>query len=125
VDVLVQLDRSPFAGVTALGGRFSELDIVPAQLFNLGCALVCIPFAMTVARQRRTAQEIVTERARFKRIVEGANRTAIIECDLRGRITLFNPGAEELLGWTEAEVLGRTADFLCTPEELTRQSRLR
>ena len=37
---------------------------------------------------------------------------------------MFNPGAEALLGYTEAELLGRRADMFHAPEEIARQAEL-
>ena len=42
---------------------------------------------------------------------------AIISCDESRRITLFNWGAEQIFGYTSAEVLGQSLDMLL-PEEL-------
>jgi PAS domain S-box-containing protein len=42
---------------------------------------------------------------------------AIIASDAGGAITLWNPGAERMFGYTEAEALGRSLDLI-TPERL-------
>ncbi|GAB3626736.1 histidine kinase [Pandoraea terrae] len=42
---------------------------------------------------------------------------AIIVSDARGRITLWNPAAERMFGFTEAEALGNTLDLII-PERL-------
>jgi PAS domain S-box-containing protein len=108
---LVTLGRGPFQSLAVLRDRPAELSMVPQQAFLLGCALVCLPFAMAVSRQRRSATEAANERERLHRIVEGATGMAIIETDALGRITLFNPGAESVLGYTQQEVLGRQAEM--------------
>ena len=41
---------------------------------------------------------------------------------MQGRVTLFNPGAEALLGYSEEELLGRTADMFHSQEEIERQA---
>jgi len=50
--------------------------------------------------------------------------TAIIGIDSRGRITLFNSGAEALLGWTVEEVRGARFTDLLDPEELVERTSL-
>jgi PAS domain S-box-containing protein len=45
---------------------------------------------------------------------------AIIMMDNNGGIQRWNAGAERILGWSEAEVLGRSADILFTPEDIDR-----
>ena len=79
---------------------------------------------MAVARSRQNAAEVVNERERLRRIVSGATGMAIIETDSHGRITLFNPGAEALLGYTEEELLGQRADMFHSPDEIARQAEL-
>jgi PAS domain S-box-containing protein len=58
--------------------------------------------------------------ARLKLILESTTGYGILTLDLQGRITLWNPGAEQLLGWREEEVLGKPADFFFVPEERAR-----
>jgi PAS domain S-box-containing protein len=67
---------------------------------------------------------VASERERLRRIVSGARGMAIIETDQHGMITLFNPGAEQLLGYTEEELLGLKADMFHAPEEVARQAEL-
>ncbi|MCW2763125.1 MAG: walK 2 [Marmoricola sp.] len=119
---LVQLGRGPFMVLQVQGDRPAELTVIPQQTFLLGCALVCIPFAMAVNRQRRSATEAANERERLRRIVEGATGMAIIEIDLRGRITLFNPGAQVILGYTQQEVLGKFPEMFHSRAEITRHA---
>jgi PAS domain S-box-containing protein len=54
---------------------------------------------------------------RLRLILESTTGYGILTIDLEGRITLWNPGAERLTGWSEDEVLGKPADFFYTPEE--------
>ena len=42
---------------------------------------------------------------------------AIIGTSLEGRITFWNEGASRVLGWSEAELVGRTPPFPYWPEE--------
>ena len=119
---LVQLDRGPFRALGVLQSRSPELAGGPQIAFLLGCALVCLPFAMAVARSRQSAAEVVSERERLRRVVSGATGMAIIETDEHGCITLFNPGAESLLGYSEEELLGRRADMFHSEEEIAKQA---
>jgi len=119
---LIQWDRGPFTALVGLHDRPAELDTTPHQAFLLGCVLVCLPFAMAVARSRQSAAEVVSERERLRRVVSGATGMAIIETDQHGAITLFNPGAQALLGYTEEELLGKRADMFHSAEEIARQA---
>ena len=52
----------------------------------------------------------------WRQIVDGATDTAIISTNLEGQVTSWNLGAERLLGWAEAEMIGHTLDRVFTPE---------
>ncbi len=56
-------------------------------------------------------------------IVNGATGIAIIGTDETGRITLFNPGAQRLLGYAPDEVLGHFTTMFHTAAALSEQAR--
>lgn len=43
---------------------------------------------------------------------------AIITLDHAGCVTSWNEGAEQILGWTEQEIIGQSADVFFTPEDV-------
>src|SRR5581483_6360769 len=51
----------------------------------------------------------------WRQIVNSAADTAIISLDRQGRITSWSAGATRLLGWSEAEMLGKTLDCIFPP----------
>ncbi|GIZ12440.1 PAS domain S-box protein [Pseudomonas sp. NCCP-436] len=77
------------------------------------------------ARERENA--IVEARTFLQTVLNSATGVSIIATDLEGRITLFNSGAERLLGYRSEEVVGRlTPDAFHCPEEIAaRAERLR
>jgi PAS domain S-box-containing protein len=46
--------------------------------------------------------------SQWRQIVNSATDTAIISIDGSGKVTSWNAGAERILGWTEAEMLGQS-----------------
>jgi PAS domain S-box-containing protein len=44
----------------------------------------------------------------WRQIVNGATDTAIITTDLKGRVTSWNAGASNILGWVEPDMLGQS-----------------
>ena len=57
------------------------------------------------------------ETQQLQLLIENARDFAIILLDTERRITLWNVGAERLMGWREAEIVGQSADVFFTPED--------
>jgi PAS domain S-box-containing protein len=58
-------------------------------------------------RQREDAEEKRREsETKYRDLVENAN-SIILELDTRGRVTFFNPFAQQFFGFTEQEIIGR------------------
>ena len=53
----------------------------------------------------------------LRALVESATDYAIITLDLTGRVTSWNTGARNILGWDEAEVAGEYTDFFFNEED--------
>nr|WP_315591882.1 CheR family methyltransferase [uncultured Cupriavidus sp.] len=70
---------------------------------------------------RKAAEEQVRDGEHRMRIVAESTRDyAIITFDDEGRITSWNPGAERIFGYAEAEMLERSSDILFTQEDCER-----
>nr|USU32368.1 PAS domain S-box protein [Methylobacterium sp. OTU13CASTA1] len=69
---------------------------------------------------RRTLREQEEQRLLHERILDSATDYAIVATDPEGRVTRWNAGAERTLGWTEAEMLGRSLDAFFTQEDRAR-----
>jgi PAS domain S-box-containing protein len=63
-----------------------------------------------VARQARSE-------ALQRRTLLSVTDFAIISIDLKGMVLGWNPGAAKLMGWTEEEMVGQSADRIFTPED--------
>jgi len=112
----------PFANPFLNRNLDPEFRLLPLQAFLITCAMVAIPFSMSVGAQRRSATEALLERARSERLVQSARGIAIIGTDELGRIDLFSPGAELILGYTPAEVFGHSTRLFHTQAEIARQA---
>ena len=66
---------------------------------------------------RRSESELAASRQRFELFVENVREYAIFAMDEAGQITLWNPGAERILGWTEEEALGQPGHIIFTEED--------
>lgn len=58
------------------------------------------------------ADEVLRNSARLQAVLNAATEYGIIATDLDGVVTLFNPGAERVLGYTSEEVVGRQTPLL-------------
>lgn len=85
-------------------GRVFEWDGQGKPLWMAGSHL-------DVTLEREATIQVADTRHRLQEIVQGSRDVAIIATDPEGSITIFNPGAERLLGYQADEVLG-----LVTPE---------
>lgn len=65
-----------------------------------------------MADSERDACARAISAAEWRQIVDSAVDTAIITTDREGRIASWNAGAQHILGWTEAEMLGHSLDRL-------------
>ncbi len=72
-----------------------------------------------VITERKLAEMRVAEtRARLQAVLDHATQVSIIASDADGRITIFNKGAENLLGYAEREMLGGSPVQLHVPAEV-------
>jgi PAS domain S-box-containing protein len=119
---LTSAGYGPFSDASLTGNLDPEFAILPLQAFLIACAMVTIPFSMAVGRERRSAAAVHLERARSDRLVQSARGIAIIGTDARGRINLFSPGAELILGYAPDEVFGRSTKIFHSDAEIDRQA---
>lgn len=113
--------HGPFSD-PALMSLDPEFQHLPQQVFLLTCAMITIPFSMAVAMQRRSADQALRERARSERLVQSARGIAIIGTDDLGKINLFSPSAQAILGYTPEEVYGQSTRMFHTDAELARHA---
>jgi PAS domain S-box-containing protein len=67
-----------------------------------------------IAERRRAEAALVTSERRYRQLTEGT-RDAIVVAGQDGLITLFNPAASEIFGYSESEVLGQPLTILTSP----------
>src|SRR3989304_235466 len=72
-----------------------------------------------VTELQQARQDAAETRQRLQAVVDASDEVAVIATDTDGTITLFNTGAERLLGYSAAEVVGqRRLDAFHDPAEL-------
>jgi len=73
--------------------------------------------AHDITEQRRKEREPTESEERLRLLVENVKDFAMFTLDLDGRITHWNPGAQNLTGYPEDEILGQSVDTLYSMED--------
>jgi PAS domain S-box-containing protein len=100
----------------------TSLGVIGSGLFWLVCTLSAMTAWMLIAnwrhtRRRMQAQQALVLETNFRRAMENSMPTGMRALDLQGRITYVNAAFCQMTGWSEAELVGRTAPFPYWPEE--------
>ncbi|MBA3592287.1 MAG: PAS domain S-box protein [Polaromonas sp.] len=103
-------------------GYRASLGVVGSGFFWLVSALSGLTVWMLLGTWRHTrrrvqAQEALISETNFRRAMENSMLTGMRALDLQGRITYVNPAFCQMTGWSEGELVGRTAPFPYWPEQ--------
>lgn len=121
--VLTTYGHGPFAAAGRRYGFSPDAQGILLSTFIVVAALVVIPLMLAVGEQLENARQAAAERDKVQNIVDSATGVAIIGTDEAGRVTLFNPGAERLLGYAPEEMLGRLTRHLHSDEAVADKAR--
>ena len=99
----------------------TSLGVIGSGLFWLVSALSVLTVWMLIGTWRHTrrrvqAQQALISETNFRRAMENSMLTGMRALDLQGRITYVNPAFCQMTGWSEGELVGRTAPFPYWPE---------
>lgn len=92
---------------------------VGAAILQASGDLLCA-LGQAFLRQRYGAileGKLAETNGRFRLLVEGVQDHALFTMDLTGQVTSWNRGAERLLGYVEAEILGKNFSCIFPPED--------
>jgi PAS domain S-box-containing protein len=100
----------------------TSLGLIGSGLFWLVAVLSLMTAWMLLGTWRHTrrriqAQSALIKETNFRRAMENSMLTGMRALDMQGRITYVNPAFAQMTGWTEAELVGRTAPFPYWPDE--------
>jgi PAS domain S-box-containing protein len=99
----------------------ASLGVIGSGLFWLVAALSVMTAWMLIANWRHTrrrvqAQQALMSETNFRRAMESSMLTGMRAMDLQGRITYVNTAFCQMTGWTESDLVGRTAPFPYWPD---------
>lgn len=110
-DITLFTDRNGYQEETHFSFSFNPIRDDDGEVRGFFCP--CIETTQAVLAARTIRENNV----RNRQIVDSAIDFAIVATDLDGLVTTWNEGAHRILGWTEAEMLGETAERFFTPED--------
>ncbi|MDE2418465.1 MAG: PAS domain S-box protein [Burkholderiales bacterium] len=99
----------------------ASLGVIGSGLFWLVAALSVMTAWMLIANWRHTrrrlqAQQALISETNFRRAMENSMLTGMRAMDLQGRITYVNAAFCQMTGWSESDLVGRTAPFPYWPD---------
>ena len=102
--------------ILAVHDDYYELSDLRAAVLVVAVSCLVGPVARSVARDRALtlARSVTLEPARthLEGILETSIEHAVVSTDTSGSVTVFNPGAERLLGWSADQAAGCHLDEL-------------
>ncbi len=112
--------HGPLAG--SMRGFPDELTPGLFYLYVAATSYLVVPVSLTVEQLFTMTNQATRTATTLERLLDSASRTVIIATDGVGRITHYNAGAQELLGYAPEEVMGLNPGMFHTPEEIARHA---
>jgi two-component system CheB/CheR fusion protein len=98
------------------GDRWFLARMQPYRTLDDRIAGIVFTFVDITERRNAVAERMRTEE-RLRRILENIRDHAIFSMDLDRKITSWHSGAEKVLGYSEAEIIGQPGDVFFTAED--------
>jgi PAS domain S-box-containing protein len=76
-----------------------------------------VGFTSDITKRKQAEIALRDRETRLQLILDSAKDYAIFTLDTGGHLTSWNPGAERLLGYAEAEIVGQHGRIIFTPED--------
>ncbi|MEG4206841.1 PAS domain S-box protein [Microcoleus sp. Pol7_A1] len=76
-----------------------------------------VGFTSDITKRKQTEAALRDRETHLQLILDSAKDYAIFTLDIGGHFTTWNSGAERLLGYTEAEIVGQHGRIIFTPED--------
>ena len=116
IEVLLKNQRAVYDEIVeTVDGKVLERDYVPIFIDGLYKGHL---WEYTDVTEKMRYQEILRESEERNRLVLNSSLDAIVIADNTGSVGYWNPRAEQLFGWTQAEAQGRQMSELFIPAHL-------
>ncbi len=137
LDIVADSDKDRITRLLdlALHGQSSEFEFVATNKCHVQSSFVPILDEAGVVQRLMGLTQDITERkrsearaaeagARLQAVLDNATQVSIITTDIEGTITVFNTGAENLLGYASSEMLGKSSALLHLGHEIEARAKL-
>ncbi|MGC2659382.1 MAG: chemotaxis protein CheB [Bryobacteraceae bacterium] len=126
---LPQMERAIEAARESDFVRYEDLELatrdrgmlpvdVIGNSYKIGTQPVVQYNVRDISARQKASKALRESEQRFRLFVESVRDYALFQMDLNGCIVAWNTGAEHLLGWTEQQVMGKSAALVFTPEDI-------
>jgi PAS domain S-box-containing protein len=92
------------------------VQVIKTPIFNSAGEVIGTQGVFWDVTERKRSEEAIAESERRYRQLTEATQDAIVVVDQERRVTLFNPAAERMFGYSTREVVGQTVDLLIPQE---------
>ncbi len=75
-----------------------------------------------VTLEKQAVDNLANAHLQLKSVFNSATQVGIIATDYNGKITIFNPGAERMLGYTSDEIVGKSSDIFHLDSEVAKRA---
>ncbi len=75
-----------------------------------------------ITEMKMAADDLANAHLQLKSVFNSATQIGIIATDLEGKITIFNPGAERMLGYSSEEIIGQVSDIFHLESEVKQRA---
>jgi len=109
----------PFILVTGTVSEEFAASIIKlgADDYILKDRLIRLPGAIDAALQKKTTEAAIKQSEEIRQLIMNSSLDAIICLDKAGIVTVWNPQAEKMFGWTEGEIIGNNLLSFIIPEK--------
>ena len=112
-----EIARCDGVSLVSAHGGFIQADLL-ANRYMLGSRPVVQINIRDVTARNRALDDLRESEARFRMFVESVRDYALFQLDPNGLISTWNLGAERLIGYTEAEMIGQHFERIFIPEDV-------
>ncbi len=112
-----EIVRRDDVSLQAADGRMIQADLV-ANRYAVGSQQVVQINIRDVTARNRAVEALRESESRFRMFVESVSGYALFQMDANGIVTAWNIGAERLLGYGDAEMIGQPIERIFTAEDV-------